>query len=109
MCLYDAGPVLECKWRGAEAKECSSEGKRPQSAPVPSDAEQAAMDGGRQWHSWHLNRLELPAWQAAYDGQPACNGSKGGHDKPASQARQPACIPIHATVKADKQCWLRSN
>ena len=43
---------------------------------------------------------------AAYDGQPAFDGSKGGHDKPASQARQPACIPIHATVKADKQHWL---
>ncbi len=72
MCLYDAGPVLECKWRGAEAKECSSEGKRPQSAPVPSDAEQAAMEGGRQWHSWHLNRLELPAWQRPMtDSRPA--------------------------------------
>ena len=21
------------------------------------------MERGRQWHSWHLNRLELPAWQ----------------------------------------------
>ena len=46
-----------------EAKGGSGEGKRPQSAPAPSDAEQAAMERGRQWHSWHLNRLELPAWQ----------------------------------------------
>ena len=21
------------------------------------------MERGRHWHSWHLSRLELPAWQ----------------------------------------------
>ena len=61
--MYHAGPVLECKWRRTEAKGFSNKGMRPQSAPAPPDAEQAAMERGRQWHSWHLNRLELPAWQ----------------------------------------------
>ena len=61
--MWSAGPALECSWRGREEGGCSGEGKRPQSTPGPSDAEQAAMERGRQWHSWHLNRLELPAWQ----------------------------------------------
>ena len=54
-----AGPTLECRWRGNETAQSSGDRSRP----AEPDAEQLAVERGRHWHSWHLNRLELPAWQ----------------------------------------------
>ena len=58
-----AGATLECRWGRVEtAGNSHAEGAKAQKPLFP-DAEQLAAERGRQWHSWHLNRLELPAWQ----------------------------------------------
>ncbi|CAL5223498.1 g6024 [Coccomyxa viridis] len=58
------GPTLECRWRGHQASQPSEAHSRTP-RPAEPDAEQTAAERGRQWHSWHLSRVELPAWQRA--------------------------------------------
>ena len=47
------------------------------SRPAEPDVEQVAIERGRQWHSWHLSRLELPAWQRPMTSEPAKHRGPG--------------------------------